>query len=280
MARFWLVSACGVGLAAFAGCNSITKTPNQKMADQLAAAQQPPGLWERMTGQRSTANSPIPPTEVTAKPLSKPGTPVKIETEVEFAETALAAATDPATTGTERDRRLDQSRLQFTRILDRDPQNARAIMGLARVYTETGDKERAAGYLKQYFDVNPKDHKAAFDFAMIYGKKKDFPAAAAGCEFALSLDPENREYRKSFGFFLALCGEADRAVQVLTHNRTMTEAEARYSVAGILETIDRKDQAKQHLRIAVAADPLFEPAKALLADMDGQTVMPAQYQQR
>ena len=41
------------GTFAFVGCQTVEKTPNQRMADQLAAAQNPPSTWERMTGQRS-----------------------------------------------------------------------------------------------------------------------------------------------------------------------------------------------------------------------------------
>ena len=88
------------------------------------------------------------------------------------------------------------------------------MIGLAKIYAETGDRQKASEYLKSYFELNPKDHKTAFDVAMIYGKKKDYEAASAGCEFALSLDPENREYRKTLGFFLALTGKIDQAVTV------------------------------------------------------------------
>ena len=259
------------GTFAFVGCQTMEKTPNQRMADQLAAAQNPPSTWERMTGQRS-ATPPSNPNDFASKPLSKPGTPLKPETECEFAETAFAAALDPSVTGTDRDRRLDAARQQFHRVLNRDPKNGRAMIGLAKVYTETGERDKAGEYLKKYFESNPKDHKTAYEMAMTYGKKKDYEAAAAGCEFALSLDPENREYRKTMGFFLALCGQTDRAVAVLTSNRTMTEAQARHNIAGILDQMQQADASKQQLRLAVQADPLYEPAKQMLVEMESGVV--------
>lgn len=279
MARYRLL-ACLIssGLLSTVGCQSTDKTPNQKMAEQIAEAQRPPSTWEKMTGQRTAAASPIPVSnDVAVKPLSKPGTPLKPETECEFAETAFAAAIDPAVTGTDRDKRLDAARQQFHHVLTRDPKNAKAMYGLARVYAETGDREKAGQYLKMYFDLNPKDHKSAFEMAMVYGKKKDYEAAASGCEFALSIDPENREYRKTMGFFLVLCGKTDQAIAVLTHNRTMTEAQARHNIAGILDQMQQSDASKQQLRLALQADPLYEPAKAMLVEMDQGGVVQTDY---
>jgi Tfp pilus assembly protein PilF len=271
-----------LALAGLVGCQSTEKTSKDLLAEKMAAGQKTPGLWQRMTGQ---GTAPAIPQSTSAaadfarQPASKPGTPVKVETEVEFAETSLAGAVDPNTLGSERDRRLDQARQQFNHILQRDPKNARGTLGLARVYSETGDKAKAAEYLEKYFAINPRDHKAAFDFAMVYGRKKDFAAAASGCEFALSLDPENREYRKHYGFFLALCGQADQAVAVLTHNRMMTEADARHNVAGILSETNQVEQAKQQLRLAIAADPQHDSSKMMLQDLDGSGIVPAQYVQ-
>jgi Tfp pilus assembly protein PilF len=259
-------------LVVAAGCSTPEKTPNQKFAAQLADAQNPPNMWERMTGQRSNASPISNASNNTEAPRSKPGTPLKPETECEFAETAYAAAIDPAIVGTERDRRLDAARQQFSKVLTRDPKNGRAMLGLARVYAETGDREKAGQYLKMYFEVNPKDHKTAFDMAITYGKKKEYEAAAAGCEFALSLDPENLEYRKAYGFFLAFTGKAEEAVAALMHNRTMTEAQARQNVAGILDQIHQFDASKQQLRLAIQADPTYEPAKQMLGELEGAVI--------
>lgn len=266
--RMLTLALFAAGLASTAGCRTAEKTPNQKFAEQLADAQKPPSMWERMTGQRSNAIPPVNANDVATKPATKPGTPLKPETECEFAETAFAAATDPSVVGPERDRRLDTARHQFQHVLQRDPKNGRAILGLSRVYAETGDREKAAQYLKNYFEVNPKDHKAAFDMAIVYGRKKEYDAAAAGCEFALTLDPENREYRKSLGFFLALAGQPDRAVATLTHNRTMTEAQARHNIAGILDQMQQAEASKAQLRLALQSDPTFEPAKAMLVELE------------
>ena len=110
------------GLLAFVGCQTPEKTPNQKMADQLTAAQQPPSVWQRMTGQTAAASSPIVnQKDEFATPLSKPGTPLKLETECEFAETTYASALDPSIVGPDRDRRLDAARQQFQHVLNRDP---------------------------------------------------------------------------------------------------------------------------------------------------------------
>lgn len=264
-----LVSGSLVGAA---GCSTTEKTPNQKFAEQLADAQHPPNMWERMTGQRSNASPISNAGNVAEAPRSKPGTPLKPETECEFAETAFAAAIDPAVVGGERDRRLDAARQQFHKVLTRDPKNGRAMLGLAKIYAETGDREKAGQYLKLYFEVNPKDHKTAFDMAIAYGKKKEYEAAAAGCEFALSLDPENREYRKFLGFFQACSGKVEEAVATLMHNRTMTEAQARHNIAGILDQMQQLDASKQQLRLAMQADPAYEPAKQMLGELESAVV--------
>jgi Tfp pilus assembly protein PilF len=268
------------------GCQSTEKTTQQKFSDRFAETHPKPSMWDRMTGRDNptTTTTAIrnPQSDFSAMKPSKPGTPIKVETEVELADTMFASAIDPTATGTDRDRRLDQARLQFTHVLERDPRNGKALLGLARIYGELGDKDRASKYLAQYFEVNPRDHKTAYDLAMQYGKKHDFSAASAGCEYALSMDPENREYRKAFGFFTALSGNVDQSLGILTQNRTMSEAEARFNIAGLLEQTNQVDAARQQLRLSLQADPLFEPAKALLNDIDQNSqnpVVPAGFQQ-
>ena len=187
---------------------------------------------------------------------------LKSETNVSFADVQVDAAYLDNTTTQETNRLLDDARQRYQKVLVKDPNNADAMRGLARLYTRTGDRERAYASYQQLIQVAPKDHKAAHEFALACGRFEDWPNATTACERALAADPENRRYHRTLGVCLAHAGQYERSFDAML--KAAPEAEARFTLARVLADTNQPELAKQQMQLAVQADPSFEPAKEWL----------------
>src|SRR5262249_32917652 len=106
-------------------------------------------------------------------------------------------------------------------------------------------------------DRNPKDHAVHHDLSIVYGKAQDWVAAAAACEAALALDPENRVYQKTLGMCFVRAGKYDEGYTVWL--KVLPEAKARFFLARALEHTGQTALVKQQVQLAIAADPSYEP---------------------
>jgi Tfp pilus assembly protein PilF len=193
------------------------------------------------------------------------------ETKVAFAEVWVESAfADPPPLN--RDQLIDQARQAYQKVLDKEPKNEGALLGMARLYARLGDREHAMEYYKKYLSHYPKNHKIALEIAISHGRWKDWPGAVAWCDQALKGDPQNREYRKTKGFCLARAGKWEEAFGVL--HDLMGEVEARYYMARILEHQNRTEDSRLQLQLALKQDPNYAPAREFLADLDQPRTTP------
>ena len=102
--------------------------------------------------------------------------------------------------------------------------------------------------------------------AMAHAQWKDWAGAAAWCEFALKIDPENLGIRKTLAFCLARSGKWDEGFAVMCGSSP--EAQARYLMARVLEHQKQPEASRLQLRLAVKADPSYVPAREFLAGLD------------
>ena len=199
--------------------------------------------------------------------------PVSPETEAAFAEADVDAAYGPNRSAVERDTLLDRARLRYQSALERDAGNKTVLVGLARMYAKSGDKERAADALQRAIRHHPDDHALAHKLAATYVQFADWPAATAACERALAVDPENRTYIKTLGYCQAVSGRWEEAFGTML--RVKPEAEARYFLGRILSDMQRHDEARQQMELALQADPQYSPARTHLDRLAGAAAEPA-----
>ncbi|MDE2487779.1 MAG: co-chaperone YbbN [Alphaproteobacteria bacterium] len=167
----------------------------------------------------------------------------------------------PGAAGSEVDQLLDMARESletndlggaaqaYAQVLQVEPENARALGGLARLYMQNGDPERA----REILAMAPPDAKDP-DLDSVRAALALAEAApsgeVAGLEHRLVQNPEDHEARFELAGALAGAGQLDQAAEHLLH---------------IIER-DREwnDQAarKQLLKIFEAAGPMSEVAKA------------------
>ncbi len=142
-------------------------------------------------------------------------------------------------------------------------------LGLATIAVQRGDLENALVlYTKAHgIDANDKTFAGMGLVKMEQGAKED--AFGLFLE-ALARNPENMVALLSI---IRLGHELERLPQILAPLESYLsinpgKSEVRYSLAGCLVCLDRKDEAQAQLEQIIAADPDFAPAQELLAQFD------------
>jgi tetratricopeptide (TPR) repeat protein len=205
-----------------------------------------------------------------------PKGPLKPETIATFAGLEVDAAfANEELSQSDRDRRIDESRMKFQKALSQDPKNLESLRGLGRLYTRLGDKDRAAQYYTTAMQHHPKNHQLAHEAALSFGRFEDWDKALALWQHAQSIDPENRKYPRMIGLACARLGRFEEGFQVLV--KVLGEAEARMVMARELMEMGRPNECRQQVELAVKADPNFAPAVNALNQFNG--VQQAGYQQ-
>jgi tetratricopeptide (TPR) repeat protein len=264
--RLRLVWLSGCLFAGALGCSrKEVRSPMEPVFPQGG----PPGVGVPMTTAKkpfwSSSSKPPTPTEVVAEAPRKG--PMQPETHVAFADVRLDAALDEKTPPANKEALLDGARQGYQKALQIDPKCNAAMLGLARYYSRTGDRDKSIDWYKKYLTANPSDKKVAHEVATAHARWKDWAGAVAWCQFTLKMDPENLDVRKTMAFCLARDGKWEPAFRVMCE--VMPEAQARYLMARVLEHQNQPDACRQQLQLALKADPKFADAKEFLAELDG-----------
>lgn len=274
--------ALGLVTVASVGCHRN----NVQMPDgNLPTSQGRTSLLSGKFGSNSgfTPQAPATNEKVVFKTPRKPGQGLKPETEVEFAVTEIEAAYMEGRTAVERDQLLDSARQRFRRALTAEPKNRAALIGLARFYADSDNKDQAIATLRQAMQYYPKDHELAHRLATIQIRFEDYAGAMSSCQQALALDPENRIYTKTLGFCQA--HQNDYQAAFATMLKVMPEPQARYFLGRVLIDTNRMNEGKDQIQAAIAADPNYGPAKQFLEDMNNgrpasnDGIVPTSYQE-
>lgn len=190
--------------------------------------------------------------------------PASAESLVAIAHVQLDAAMDEKTTPGSKEGLLDSARKGYQKALKQDPKSKAALQGMAQFYARVGEREKAVEHYKKCLTLHP-DAGVAHEVAVAHGRWKDWPGAVAWCEYALKLDPENREVKKSMGFFQARAGRWDDAFATLT--QIMPEAQVRHNLAGMLDHMGQGEASKVQLQMALKADPNYAPSVGFLTEL-------------
>lgn len=272
--RWTKLAAAGL-LTAAVGC---TSTSPGKTTSGLPASVPGQGesRWARLFGPPKPPGPPkAPPPAEPAPTSSSPAAAsffskgkkgLSAETDVAFAKVKVEAAFLEGQSPQQADMIADAARQQFQKVLAAEPKNADALRGLAELYTRAGERDKALATYQTLVNAHPKDHRSAHEMALACARFDEWASAIGAVEYALSLDPENRRYQKTYGKCLAWSGQHDRALEVLA--RVMPEAEARYTLAKVLVEADQPALGREQLQLAAKADPSFAPAREALAQLD------------
>ena len=249
----------------------------------------------RMTSQSSATPPPVVPQSVTASnmPQAKKSEADKLKSKInilmskanEEAKLAQVGTAGISTDGKtlnktenaelEKTALADLARSDYQEVIKLDPKHLPAYQGLARMYLKLGQKDRALETINQALAQAPRDANLLYDLALCQLCRRDYNEAETTLRRALEIDPENRQFRKQLGLTLAREGQFDRSIEVLTQVYA-GPAYAHYLVARMLDGVFGQPEAcKEHLRLALAANPNLNEARSLLSEMENPAPRPS-----
>lgn len=243
------------------GCRFLEKhEPTLPSATLPVAGMTPPAK----PGFFSSAPKYGPPTEqIPIRDASLKNKPFKADTFVAVGDAELEAAFDDTRAGADRDQLIDVARQRYATALQQDPKNKDAMLGLGKLYTWAGDRDRAIQMYQEVAKLHPKDKDVAFAMVKCQVKFQDWDSACRACHAALALDPENRHFTKALGYCQARSNRWEDSFGTLM--KIMSESEARTFLGQTLIALGRTDDGYGQLKMAVATDPQNAIAQSLLA---------------
>ncbi|MDP6446810.1 MAG: hypothetical protein QF805_23665, partial [Pirellulaceae bacterium] len=160
----------------------------------------------------------------------------------------------------------DKALEQYGVVLQRDPTNLAALIGVARVHNQRGDFRAAyAGYAVA-LKAHPQQSGVHNDFGMCCARFGQMPLAQQAFETAVRLSPQEPRYRNNLAKALIHGNRSREALdQLLAVN---PPAVANYNYAYLLNNAGDYEQAAFHARQALRYDASLTDAQALLNSLN------------
>ena len=165
-----------------------------------------------------------------------------------------------------------EARSQYAAVIQEEPKNVDAILGLGRLDELSGDLVSAEKHFQKAVSVAPDYPLAHYSLGQFYAKRKNWLAATESLTQAMLADPHEPQYRYALAVSLARQGEIDAALPHFI--RTVGDAEAHYNIGLILQEQGQLDGAERQFSIALTKDPTLTQAKRWLAHLRGEPETP------
>lgn len=194
------------------------------------------------------------------------------ETLLLFADQQAQIAMSESAKDDERRNALNLAMSNYRRVLQAEPKSSKALIGLARLYSSTGEHDQALAILDAALTNTPEIAAMWFERGMVMGRQKKFEQAIKDVGHAQQLEPTSPHYSKAVGLMYARMGYSDEAVNWL--RKSMSEADARYNVAQMMRHIGQEAEAKRQLQLSLKVDPQHAQTLAALGMAPAPTVDP------
>jgi len=209
------------------------------------------------------------------KPPKMAGEPEEYEPVKELKPKTLVAmaafreqmAAEVAKTPAQREFLLEDARKSYQRALKEDPKYLPAHIGLARHWEAAGQHDRAMTSYEAALKLAPKDGGLCYEIGMCQARHKEWKPALERLKQAAASDPENRQLASTYALALARAEHFDESLACLRKLYPAAEAEAQYNLARMLHHMENDELSRRHATLAVQADPTFQPAQELLAEL-------------
>jgi tetratricopeptide (TPR) repeat protein len=195
---------------------------------------------------------------------------------VAYGDFQFREAADASRTPLEKEQIYDRARRAYQKALEQDPNNLPALQSLSHLYVALQDHDRAIATYQRTLKAYPKNASVWFDLGVYQSRCKEWDPAVQNLRQALTLDPENRFYANWLGNCLARAGRYDESLACF--QTFVGPAQAHYNVARMQVHLQQEQAARQHLRLALQADPKHEEAQLLLKKLELGGVQQASFQ--
>ena len=213
------------------------------------------------------ASIPDKPAELRPDKDIKPTKP-KAGTYVAFADFRAKSSFGTEYTPEQQRQLREQARVSYLKAIEEDDKYLPAYLGLARL---AGKSENYAASITMYqkaLALSGTDATIWYELGLIQCRQKDWQSALVSLRKAVDLNPGNRPYLNALGLAHARAGQLLEAKMILT--RLHGESKANYDLARMLRHMNRVEEARMFARTAIASDPANQPARDLLAELDGR----------
>jgi Tfp pilus assembly protein PilF len=190
---------------------------------------------------------------------------LKSETLVKLGALKEQAADSPDRAQFERDAFRYQARQSYQKAIDQDPKCTVGYMALVSSYMQTGESDKANAVFDKALKAQPKNAQLWYELGTMQARNKDWTPALENLARAAQLDPENKQYQKTYGLALARNGRFEESYTLMS--KCMSESEARFNVARMLKHVGQPEACQQQLQLAVKANPNYMPAREMLDEL-------------
>lgn len=153
----------------------------------------------------------------------------------------------------------------YQMVLDQEPKNIEAQLGLARIAMMKNHRGEAEVKFREAMKLAPSDPHVLDQVAQFYAEGGEWDRAAVLLEHAVQLNPDHKEYRYHYAVSLAHTGATQNAYREFRH--VMGDAETHYNIAHILHQTGNWSGAEQHVNHALRIQPDLVPARNLMAEL-------------
>jgi tetratricopeptide (TPR) repeat protein len=173
---------------------------------------------------------------------------------------------------------LPEARDSYKKVLDKDPRDVDALLGLARIDRAYGRIEEADKQLKKIQKMHPRDARVFVAVGQAHADKHEWEQALASMKKACELNPYDSLYQFHLAVVEANSGDMEQAF--IHFKRSVGEAEAHFNVGYVLKQKGLIADSEAHLVQALKMKPDLKQAQTALAALrSGETdeVMPASF---
>lgn len=163
-----------------------------------------------------------------------------------------------------RDKKPDEARKRFDKILAGDPKNVQALIAIAELRTQAGaGKDEIAGLLRNAVKLNPTVAAPRLRLIDLYLATKDANAALAAAQDAVATLPDSPELLDALGRAQMASGDVNQAVVSFNKLAAMQKLspQPQMRLADAYLALKNSAAARESLNNALAVAPNFLPAQ-------------------
>jgi tetratricopeptide (TPR) repeat protein len=150
----------------------------------------------------------------------------------------------------------------YREVLQKSPNDVRALAGYGRVQDQMGNTVEAEDYLRRACELAPRDPALWNDLAQSHLRRGNLDMAIRCQEQTVTLQSTNGLYRAALAKLLVATERPDEAVLQLA--AVHGDAMAHFQVACLLHERQATDLARVHLQKSLELNPSLAPARQML----------------
>ena len=174
-----------------------------------------------------------------------------------------------------------EARKSYSQVLEKNPKELEAILGLARIDQTYERFAECDQHLAKALKYYPKDPKVQVAMGHVHAARGEWPEALERMKAAQKLAPVDPIYEYHLAVIEAQAGELKPAFDHFT--RSVGQAEANYNIGYILYEQGRTSEAETYLKKALQLKPELKQAENTLAEIraaNASDVQPVSFSDR